>query len=212
MTNKEKHDHEFMARFYDLVFGPLLRDVRKKIIDVSKINEQDSVLEVACGTGEQALLYAKRGAVITGLDLSKDMLAVANKKRGTYPLKFLQGDATSLPFEDNQFNLTTITLALHEMTPDIRDEVVEEMRRVTKKDGRIIITDYTKPQSRSFAGYFNGFVIWTVERLAGGYHYKNFRQFMETGGLYALIKEHNFTIQKTSSCYGDNLGILSLKK
>ncbi len=212
MADNDEHKNKLIARYYELAFGLLLKGVRRRIIDASEINNPASVLEVACGTGEQALLYAKEGAVVTALDLSEEMLAVANSKRGRYQLKFLQGDAANLPFDDNQFDLTTITLTLHEMNPYVQDKIIKEMKRVTKRDGRIIVTDYTISKTGSFLDYARGLVILAIERFVGGDHYKNYRDFMKNGGLYALIERHSLRIEKAFGVYGNNLGILSLKK
>ncbi len=212
MADNEEHKDKFVAHYYELAFGLLLKGVRRRIIDASEINNQASVLEVACGTGEQALLYAKEGAAVTALDLSEEMLAVANSKRGRYQLKFLQGDAANLPFDDNQFDLTTITLTLHEINPDMRDKVIEEMKRVTKSDGRIIVADYSISQGRGFLSYLGGLAIFGIEKLVGGDHYKNYREFMKNGDIYALVQKHALKIEKAYGAYGNNLVILSLKK
>ncbi len=212
----QKDSYKPIANFYDLILGPLLKSIRSKVIDVSKIKEGDCVLEVACGTGEQALLFVRKGAIVTGLDLSKPMLKVARQKNKGYEktLRFIYGDATKLQFADNRFDISTITLALHEMDPSIHMKVVKQMIRVTKKNGKIIIVDYTVPKSKNFWTSLCKYAIWLVERIAGGDHYRNYKHFMKNGGLRELIINLPLRLINQRTTYGGNLSIynLSIKK
>jgi len=62
--------------FTDLfVFG-----IRKKVLEFTNTREGSKILDVGTGTGKQAFAYAKRGYNVFGIDLSEDMLNVANKK------------------------------------------------------------------------------------------------------------------------------------
>ena len=208
---KPKDDYRFIAHFYDLLFVPLLKGIRNNVIELSMIKDKTSVLEVACGTGEQAGYYARKGAIVTALDFSKPMLKIAKQKNKEYKtLHFIYSDATKLQFRDNQFDISTITLALHEMDPSIREKVVKQMIRVTKKDGRIIIVDYTVPKSKNIWSI----IICLTERMAGGDHYKNYRHFMTNKGLQELIKDLPLKLKNKRLYYGGNLSIfnLSIKK
>jgi len=98
------------------------------------------------------------------------------------------------------------------MDPSVRTQVVDEMIRVTKDDGRIVIVDYTIPRSNNIMSSIGRVVIKIIERIAGGEHYKNYRDFMKKGGLYGLIKKHNLQIQEERIAYRGNLGILKLTK
>lgn len=80
------------------------------------------------------------------------MLKVARQKNKGHEktLRFIYDDATKLQFADNRFDISTITLALHEMDPSICMKVVKQLIRATKKNGKIIIVDYTVPKSKNF--------------------------------------------------------------
>lgn len=214
MKNKEDSNYDFIASFYDIIIGPFLKHIRKQVVEITHLEEHDSVLEVASGTGEQAIIFTRRGTTVTGLDISDAMLKIARQKiidhKGS--LNLIHADATNLKFEDNKFDLSTITLALHEMDPSVRTQVVDEMIRVTKDEGRIVIVDYTIPRSNNIMSSICRVVIKIIERIAGGEHYKNYRDFMKKGGLYGLIKKHNLQIQEERIAYGGNLGILKLTK
>lgn len=214
MKNKEDSNYDFIASFYDIIFGPFLKHIREQVVEITHLEEHNSVLEVASGTGQQAMIFTRRGTTVTGLDISDAMLKIARQKiinhKGS--INFIQGDATNLKFEDNKFDLSTITLALHEMDPPVRTQVVDEMIRVTKDDGRIVIVDYTTPRSNSITSSIYRVVVKIIERIAGGEHYKNYRDFMKKGGLYGLIKKHNLQIQEERIAYGDNIVVLKLVK
>ncbi|MCK5672154.1 MAG: methyltransferase domain-containing protein, partial [Spirochaetales bacterium] len=86
-----------MASYYDKVLEPFLWKMRRKIVKISNTHTGMKVLEVACGTGIQAVRFKKAGAEYTGVDLSSAMLEVAGKRK----LECLHADGTELPLEDN---------------------------------------------------------------------------------------------------------------
>jgi len=214
--NPKKDSYKRVANCYDLILGPLLKSIRNKVIEISDVKTHNSVLDVACGTGEQTLLFARKGAVVTGVDFSKNMIKVARKKNKGYEktLSFIYGDATKLQFADNQFDISTITLALHEMDPSIRMKAIKQMIQVTKKNGKIIIVDYSVPKSKNFWTSLCKYAIWLVERIAGGEHYKNYKHFIKNGGLQKLIINLPLKLKNKRITYGGNLSIynFSIKK
>ena len=72
---------------------------------IPKINL--NALDIGCGTGEMSLLLAQLGHSVTGIDLSENMLCVADEKarKKGLNIKFLKGDAEDPPFESNEFDV-----------------------------------------------------------------------------------------------------------
>ena len=135
------------ARFYDPFLSLFrLKGVRREMVERSEVRRDDRVLDVCTGTGDVALAFAERCEDITGIDLSPAMLAVARKKDREGPVRFLQMDATRLDFSDEEFDVSSISFALHDLAPGVREEVLREVRRVTR--GRIVILDYNPPANR----------------------------------------------------------------
>src|SRR5205814_4249506 len=66
----------------------------------------DAVLDAACGTGDLAVLAARAGARVTGLDFSEAMLVRARRKAPE--LEWVQGDLLALPFDDSTFDAATV--------------------------------------------------------------------------------------------------------
>ncbi len=97
---------EMVAREYDARLGPtLLAPWISRTIDAAHVKPGDQVLDVACGSGELALQAARRtgpAGHVTGLDLNPGMLALARTKSSE--ITWLEGDAETLPFADNQFD------------------------------------------------------------------------------------------------------------
>src|SRR3972149_9343048 len=135
-----------LAPFYDTVFGSLSlgseSTLRDKVVDFANARKGSRILDVATGTGRQAFTFAKRGYDVVGIDLSEDMLKVANKKNKYENVKFEIVDAPNLPFEDNRFDVSCVSFALHDMILAIRKKALEEMVRVTRLKVNIGIVHY----------------------------------------------------------------------
>lgn len=176
--------------FYSF-FDYFLRETRLKILEVSQIKKQDKVLDVCCGTGEQAILFSKKSNYVYGIDLDSKMIEFAIKKNSN--VKFGVAYAEHIPFPDNYFDVVSITLALHEKDEKLRDLVFKEIKRVVKKEGRIIIADYNYPMPFNFSS----FVVKTIEWLAGKYHYESFKNYLSHKGLNNLnIKKQYLVFNK----------------
>jgi len=145
-----------IARRYDLLndlqsFG-LHRLWKRQVVRLAAVTTGDRALDLCCGTGDITFALAGRGPETTGLDFSEKMLEVANARgkkqsRGagsTLPApKFLQGDAQQLPFADNSFDAVTMGYGLRNLTSWGRG--IDEMVRVAKPGGRIVVLDFGKP-------------------------------------------------------------------
>ena len=99
---------------------------------------------------------------------------------------------------------------LHELSPAVRIAVVGEMRRVVKQDGRILITDYNPGPGKPLRGWMTKITIAVAETIAGGEHFRNYRQFMANGGLYTLLDEHRLTIVEQKIVGGGTIGLYIL--
>jgi len=172
---------------YETLVDPLLRDIRKFIPEFSGMSPGDRVLDVCCGAGAQVLEYGRRGIIAAGVDTSPTMLEVALRNRRKQKLdnvSFYLADATELPFADNCFDYASVSLGLHDKERLTRYRVVSEMKRVVKHDGALIFIDYPVPPVKTIWAHLTG----TVEFLAGGEHYKGFKDYIDSGGLEDILK------------------------
>lgn len=93
------------------------------------------VLDVACGTGEWLDYFRRRGAEISGIDLSRKAIDVCLKR---FPGgNFHCGPAELLPFDDQSFDLVTCMGSLEHFLD--KPKALQEMRRVAKPDARFVI-------------------------------------------------------------------------
>jgi len=97
------------------------------------------VLDIGCGTGNFSLKLAKRGYRVVGIDVSEEMLAIAEKRAAAdgMDIKFIVMDAHHLDFDDESFDCV-FSMAVFEFLED-SEKVLEEMFRVTKSGGTVIM-------------------------------------------------------------------------
>ncbi len=163
-----KKAFDILAPFYNLMTLPLVR-VREQVVDFANAGKGSKILDVATGTGQQALAFAKRGYDVIGVDLTESMLQIARKHNKAGLVKFEAADATRLRFDDNSFDVTCVSFALHDMPLPIREKVLQEMLRVTKRDGAIMIVDYDLPQNK-----IGRSLIYRLVTFYEGEYYKKF--------------------------------------
>jgi ubiquinone/menaquinone biosynthesis C-methylase UbiE len=175
---------------YETLIDPLLRDVRKLTPDFAGMKSGDRVLDVCCGTGEQVLEYGRRGIIASGIDNSRDMLRVALRNklmRKLTNVQFKLADAANLPFTDGYFDYVSISFGLHDKERLIRDRVVSEMKRVVKPEGALILIDFQVPLPKNIWAVF----VRTIEFIAGGSHYRGFKDYLRNGGLEGVVMNHH---------------------
>ncbi len=169
---------------YSTLIDPFLRGVRLYTIYFSRMKAGDRVLDVCCGTGDQAFHYAGAGITAAGIDLDPNMLKLAGKdKRKTTNVSFQRADACYLPFKDNSFDYASISFALHEKERAARDKIIAEMKRVVRKGGALIFLDFQVPLSRKLLPS----LVRVLEFLAGREHHRCFRDYLAQGGLDVLL-------------------------
>jgi demethylmenaquinone methyltransferase/2-methoxy-6-polyprenyl-1,4-benzoquinol methylase len=130
----------------------------------------DRVLDACCGTGELALAAERAGGRVTGLDFSGRMLERARGKSSS--VEWVQGDLTSLPFEDGSFDAATVGFGIRNV-PDL-EAGLAELARVLRPGGRLGVLEITQPHGalrRFFRLWFDGVVPLLGRVLPGGAAY-----------------------------------------
>ncbi len=210
MTTSNKTDaYGRIAKWYDKIFASINTGLYIVGLKMYPPTDDMAVLDVGCGTGTQLAQYQKSGCQLFGIDMSTAMLDVARTKLGEQAELYL-GDAAHMPYEDNTFDLVLSTLALHEMSPNLRSAILQEIKRVLKKDGRVLVIDFHSGPIKPFSGWLSKLFITMSEIGAGREHYKNYRQFMKNKGVPALADTHGFTVEKQRIVSGGNIGIFVL--
>ncbi len=122
---------------------------RKKTAQIANPQPGEKILDLAAGTGDLTIAFSKAGngkAEIIAADFSKEMLKIADRKfkemNVTAETRF--ADALDLPFADNEFNISTIAFGIRNV--DSVTGGLNEMARVTKPGGRIVILEFGQPK------------------------------------------------------------------
>ena len=199
-----------VAGFYDRLFEPMNRGLRVLGFRMFMPRRGGAVLDVGCGTGLHLEMYQRYGCKLYGIDTSQSMLEVAEARLGE-SAELRLADATQMPFESGFFDLAICMLALHEMDESVRSKVISEIKRVMKRDGRILFIDFHPGRPRSFDGWRSKLVILLSEIAAGRRHFRNYRHFMSIGGLRHLIEESKLTIEKEKIVGDDTMALYLLR-
>ena len=121
------------ARATSGFIGPLL--------DAARVETGLRVLDLACGPGFVAGAARGRGALVTGLDFSAAMIALA---RAAHPgIRFEEGDAEALPFAEGSFDTVVANFGIHHVPDPVR--ALSEARRVLQPGGRMAFTSWVAP-------------------------------------------------------------------
>ena len=169
-----------IARRYDLIndvqsFG-MHRRWKRRLVGLANPTAGLHALDVCCGTGDIAFALAARGAEVVGLDFSEPMLAVAESRRrraeagsqksenrspasdlrAQASVRFMHGDAMKLPFPDASFDIVTVGYGLRNLAS--WEAGLQEMVRVAKPGGRVLVLDFGKPDNVLWQALYFGYL------------------------------------------------------
>jgi ubiquinone/menaquinone biosynthesis C-methylase UbiE len=138
------------------------RKFRAKALDLAELKPGESVLDVGCGTGTLAIAAKRcvgREGSVCGIDASPEMIARAEKKakRAGMEIRFKNTLAEALPFPIAQFDVVLSTVMLHHLPRKIRQQCVNEIRRVLKPGGRLLAIDFANPAGKERGSFLTGF-------------------------------------------------------
>jgi phosphatidylethanolamine/phosphatidyl-N-methylethanolamine N-methyltransferase len=134
--------YEKISSVYDVVFGPTFHPGRLVALERMAIEPGHRVLEVGVGTGMNTSLYPS-DCQVTGIDLSDSMLEKARERVARERLtnvRLMEMDAANMTFADHSFDVVYAPYLISVVPDPVR--VVQEMRRVCKPAGRIVILNH----------------------------------------------------------------------
>lgn len=143
----EHQGWERVADKYDSVWSSSTRQFIPPLLDATEVLAGMSALDVGCGPGYVSAAAAERGATPTGLDFSKEMVAIAKKM--SPHIEFREGDAQNLPFADASFDRVLANFALLHLADPERACV--EAFRVLKSGGKFGFTIWAPPSENPYA-------------------------------------------------------------
>ena len=121
---------------------------RRNAISILVPQTPKTVLDIATGTGDLAILISKKlkPEIVIGCDISEGMMNVARnkcQKRGISNVKFEKEDCTALSYPDNSFDAVTSSFGIRNFQE--LDKALGEMCRVLRKEGKLVLLELSTP-------------------------------------------------------------------
>jgi len=116
------------------------------------------ILDIAAGTGSSTRPLVDAGAEVIAIDFSSGMIEIGRKRHKD--INFVQGDALNLPFEENTFDVTTISFGLRN-TSNI-DLALKDSLRVTKSGGKVVIAEFSHPSNSIFRFIYLNYLMKAI--------------------------------------------------
>ena len=170
---------------------------RKKVGKIVKAWNPKQLLDIATGTGDLALEFQSvmSDCEVTGSDFCPEMLAYATS-RGVK--KTLVADALQLPFEDESYDVVTVAFGLRNMAD--YPKALQEMHRVLKKGGRLLILDFSLPENvlrKPYTFYLNNVlphIAGMITQEPDAFHYLagSIQEFPSGESMKELIQAQGF--------------------
>jgi demethylmenaquinone methyltransferase/2-methoxy-6-polyprenyl-1,4-benzoquinol methylase len=157
-----------IAKRYDIMNRLMTggQDVRwrKRVIELARLEDNASLLDLGTGTGDLAreALSAFPKAKVTAADFTLEMMRVGQR---TSPLNFSTADALRLPFNDSSFNAVVSGFLMRNVI-DLQ-KAIEEQYRVLKQGGRIVILDTTCPKKNVLSPFIWLHMHFVIPTLGG---------------------------------------------
>ena len=149
---------------------------RKATIKAVPKETDGPILDVCTGTGDLAIAFWKKfkGRVqVVGSDFTHQMLMIANEKRddrkipttndAQKSLTFVEADTQHLPFHDDQFSAVSVAFGLRNVTNTRRG--IDEMIRVCKPGGQVLILEFGVPRNRLFGAVYRWYFKHILPRI-----------------------------------------------
>ncbi len=223
-----------IATRYDVIndlqsFG-LHRLWKRKLTRLAHIRLGERALDLCCGTGDVAFSLSRNGATVVGLDFSGPMLAVAAARKqklqnrpsppdarasaGRTSVTFLRGDALTIPFAEDSFEIVTISYGLRNLAGV--EYGLREILRVAKPGGRILVLDFGKPPNRVWRATYFTYLTLVVPGFgkmfcgdADTYAYilESLKSYTAQEGVAAAMRASGFTNVRVLNLLG---GVMSI--
>lgn len=201
-----------IARRYDaantVLSAGLHHRWKREAVALAGLRPGERVLDAGTGSGDLAHLAAQRGCVVTAVDVSLEMLAVARRKTAASGqvalatgghVTLAAGDLETLPFRNGTFEVALTGFTLRH--PTNLDQALRELRRVLAPSGRLVALEFARPPSLVVRGLYTAYSRAVIPALGGwltgdadAYRHlvESIRRFVSEEELVARLRDAGF--------------------
>jgi demethylmenaquinone methyltransferase / 2-methoxy-6-polyprenyl-1,4-benzoquinol methylase len=216
MFDNISHRYDFLNHFLSLGID---KGWRKKAIRLLQSHKPALILDVATGTGDFAIqALTLNPQQIIGIDISEGMLEVGRKKLKGQKLdgkiELHKGDSENIPFEENKFDAVTVAFGVRNF--ENLEKGLQEIRRVLKPGGKVVILEFSRPGGFPMKQLYNFYfkaILPKVGRLVSSdksaYTYlpESVEAFPDGADFLQILKNVGF---KNTECKALTFGISSI--
>jgi demethylmenaquinone methyltransferase/2-methoxy-6-polyprenyl-1,4-benzoquinol methylase len=148
-----------------------------------------------------------------GLDLSKNMMSIGNKRRTEYDysqkIEFVHGSGTQIPYEDQTFDCVTMAFGIRNIVNF--QECLSELYRVLKANGSVMIMEFSLPKNRIIKGVYLLYFRWILPFIGGllsgdrdayAYLNKTVESFPYADAFKKELEHVGFSVSMTTLSFG----------
>jgi ubiquinone/menaquinone biosynthesis C-methylase UbiE len=143
--------YQWLTPLYDPLLTWVMREetFKRRLVEHAKMQPNMKVLDLGCGTGTLTIMLkrAQPEADVTGLDGDPQVLEIARRKSRGLDIQWDEGLATRLPYPDSVLDRVVSSLVLHHLASDDKRRAFEEIHRVLKPRGEMLLLDFGAPHS-----------------------------------------------------------------
>lgn len=144
---------------------------RKSAVKAAAVQPGDVVLDIACGTGDLTMAFAKSSASkVIGVDYTPAMLEIAARKKPELresigaKVSYEEGDAQALRFADASADVMSIAFGIRNVADPMK--ALREFARILKPGGRLVILEFERPRVPPFSWFYDLYCGWIMPRTA----------------------------------------------
>lgn len=181
---------------------------RRFAVRKSGLKPGETVIDVACGTGDLSLAFAHAGAGrVIGVDFTLEMLHVARERKADPRITYVQGDAQRLPLADACADVVSIAFGIRNVQDVGR--ALSEFRRVLRPGGRLVVLEFSEPRFGPVRWFNNLYcrqimprtATWISGDRSGAYKYlpRSVETFLSPEELGRLVASKGFSSVESHS-------------